>query len=261
VIIGLPSLDLSRAWRSGLSDSAEGDFRVLAVAGCPAVASAGEGSTGPGCCPSCRSGCSGWSAGRDGLQPGNRGGDPRGPGPVLRETQAQAAAPADDPARDGEQAQPEPFRLPAAGVPGQGEHLGPGQDLAGQGHDLAPQLVLGEALQRQVPQPGVLGAADPVLAPGPLAVPQLQVSELAAFRAGGEAGEPVAVDVGKPQLRPRVGALLTDDDARPGRPAGQVQQAGDVRDPRPPRGPGRCRHRPASTRLRGPCRSRRRCSR
>jgi hypothetical protein len=32
-----------------------------------------------------RSGCSGWSAGREGLQAGDRGGDLPGPGPVLGE--------------------------------------------------------------------------------------------------------------------------------------------------------------------------------
>jgi hypothetical protein len=40
--------------------------------------------------------------------------------------------------------------FPAAGGPGQGEHLGPGQQFAGQGHDLPPDLVLGEAVEREV---------------------------------------------------------------------------------------------------------------
>src|SRR6185437_11331481 len=40
---------------------------------------------------------------------------------------------------------------PTGGLPRQGEQLGPGQQLAGPGHDLAPQLVVGEPLQRQVP--------------------------------------------------------------------------------------------------------------
>jgi hypothetical protein len=43
-------------------------------------------------------------------------------------------------------------------------------------------------------------------------VPQLQVGELAFPRVGSEAGEPVPVDVGEPQLRPGVRALLADDD-------------------------------------------------
>ena len=111
-------------------------------------------------------------------------------------------------AGDGEQAQAEPLGLPAAGVAGQGEHLGPGQQLAGQRDDLAPDLVLGDALQRQVPQPGVLGVPDAVLAPRPPPVPQLQVSELAFLRVGGEGGEPVPVDVGEPQLRAGCGRSL-----------------------------------------------------
>jgi hypothetical protein len=36
---------------------------------------------------------------------------------------------------------------PTGGPPRQGEQLGPGQQLAGQGHDLAPKLVVGEPLQ------------------------------------------------------------------------------------------------------------------
>jgi hypothetical protein len=57
---------------------------------------------------------------------------------------------------------------------GDGDHLGPGQQLAGQGDDLAPDLVLGEAPEREVAQPGVLRAADPVQwrrRPGSLTIP------------------------------------------------------------------------------------------
>jgi hypothetical protein len=94
------------------------------------------------------------------------------------------------------------------GVPGQGDQLGPGQQLAGQGHDLAPKLVLGEALERQVPQAGVLRAADPVLAAGPASVPQFQVGELPALRVGREDGEAVPLQVGEPQLSTRCGRSL-----------------------------------------------------
>ena len=38
-------------------------------------------------------------------------------------------------------------------------------------------------------------------------------------------------DVGEPQLRAGVGAFLADDDPHPGRPGGQVQQAGELGDP------------------------------
>ena len=93
-----------------------------------------------------------------------------------------------------------PFRL--------ADHGRLNSQVAGQGDDLAPELVLGEALQRQVPQSGVLGAADPVLAPGPAAVPELKVSELAFPRVSRESGEAVAVDVGEPQLRAGCGRSL-----------------------------------------------------
>jgi hypothetical protein len=45
----------------------------------------------------------------------------------------------------------------------------------------------------------------------------------------------VPVEVGEPQLRARVRALLADDDPHPAGPAAGVQQAGDVRDPAPSR--------------------------
>ena len=86
------------------------------------------------------------------------------------QAQPQAAAAADEAPGDGEEPQPQPFGFPAAGGAGEGEHLHPGQQLAGQRDDLAPDLVLGVAVQREVAQAGVLGAADPVLAPGPAAV-------------------------------------------------------------------------------------------
>ena len=91
-----------------------------------------------------------------------------------------------------------PFRLPAAGGPGQGDQLGSGQQIAGQGHDLAPDLVLREPFQGGS-APGVLGVPDPVPAPGPPPVPWLRVGELAAPGVGGEGGEAVPVDVGEPQ--------------------------------------------------------------
>ena len=178
-----------------------------------------------------RGGCSGWLSGREGLQAADRGGDVVCPGPSFGEPQPQAAAAAHEPSGHGEQAQPEPFGFPAAGGPGQGDHLGPGQQLAGKLDDLAPDLVLRGSFERQVPQPGVLSAADPVLAPCPAAVPQFQVRELALLRAGGEGGEPVPVDIGEPQLR-RPGAGVPSGRLRAfRRPVAEVQHARDVRDP------------------------------
>jgi hypothetical protein len=79
------------------------------------------------------------------LQAGDRFGDLVGPGPALGEAQPQAACAADQAPGGRERAQPESFRFPAAGLAGQGEQLGPGQELAGKLDDLAPDLVLGEA--------------------------------------------------------------------------------------------------------------------
>ena len=73
--------------------------------------------------------------------------------------------------------------------------------------------------------------AQRILAACPAAVPELQVRELPAFRAGGQAGEPVPVDVGEPQLRPGMRALLADDDPHSRGPAVQVEHAGDLGDP------------------------------
>jgi hypothetical protein len=57
-------------------------------------------------------------------------------------SQMIAAASAGEPARDGEDPQAEPFGFPAAGGAGQGEQLGPGQQLAGQRDDRERQVFL-----------------------------------------------------------------------------------------------------------------------
>jgi hypothetical protein len=56
--------------------------------------------------------------------------------------------------------QPQALGFPSAGGAGEGEELGPGDEVAGQGDELAPDLVLREAVQGQAAQAGVLGAAD-----------------------------------------------------------------------------------------------------
>jgi hypothetical protein len=49
--------------------------------------------------------------------------------------------------------------------------------LGGKLHQLEPDDVLGELVQRPVAQPGVFQRADAVLGPSPLAVPQLQLGQ------------------------------------------------------------------------------------
>lgn len=84
-------------------------------------------STGTGFLLPGRRVCSGWLAGREGLQAGDRGGDVGGPGPSFGE----AAAAADEPSGYGEDAQAHAFRFSAVDGAGESEHLSPGEQLAG----------------------------------------------------------------------------------------------------------------------------------
>jgi hypothetical protein len=91
-----------------------------------------------------------------------------------------------------------------ASVPGQGDQLGPGDQVAGEGDDCEPDPVLRVGAEKQVGQPGVLGLADPVFAAGAAAVPELEIGELSAGSTGPgvgrERGDAVALDAGDPQL-------------------------------------------------------------
>ena len=104
---------------------------------------------------------------------------------------------------------------------------------AGQGHDQAPDAVLGDPLQGKAVKPGVLGAADTVLVAGPQPVAHLEIGELAHPRAGGEGGQSVAAHVLEAQLGSLVGPLSAHDDPHPLGPGGQVQQVSDLSDVRP----------------------------
>ena len=91
-----------------------------------------------------------------------------GPGVVGLVAQDGAAGVAGDDGGDGHQPQPDRPGLPGAGGGvGHGEQLGEGQQVAGQGHDQAPDTVLSEPLQGEAVKPGVFRAADAVLAAGP----------------------------------------------------------------------------------------------
>jgi hypothetical protein len=80
----------------------------------------------------------------------------------------------------GEDPQPQASGFPAAGRAGEGEgeHLRPGQEFAGQRDDLAPDLVGGEPAEGRLRRP--VSLAQRILAAGPAAVAQFQVSELPA---------------------------------------------------------------------------------
>ena len=128
-----------------------GDFQCRVAPSCQAVAPGKRGSTGPGVFPPGRGGGSGWSAGRQGLRAGHRGGYLAGPGTVLGEPQPEVAAAPDESSGDGEQAQAEPSGFPRAGGPGQGEQLAAGQQLAGHRDDLAPHWFWAKPAPRPAP--------------------------------------------------------------------------------------------------------------
>jgi len=93
-------------------------------------------------------------------QPGARawraadgGGDIACPGPPGSQAKPQAAAAADDPPGAAEDPQSQSFWFPPAGRSLQGEHLCPGEQFAGQRDDLAPDLVLGVAVQGRFRSP------------------------------------------------------------------------------------------------------------
>jgi len=93
---------------------------------------------------------------------------------------------AGDAAADREQSQPYTFRfLSTCGVVGQGDHLHPRCQLDGEGRNREPDLILREAVQRQVRQAGVLGCADAILAAGAAPVPQLRSGWFTASAVGG----------------------------------------------------------------------------
>jgi len=90
-----------------------------------------------------------------------------------------------------------------------------------------PDPILAEALKRQVGQPGAFGDADPILTPRPRSMPEFQTSQLSARRIRGKRGQPAPVNIVKPQLGPRVGALPADDDPHPVRPE-DTGEFGDI---------------------------------
>ena len=84
----------------------------------------------------------GWSAGGKGVQALHGGVDVACPGPGAVEADSDPAAGADEPAGDGEQAQSQPFRFGDTVLSGQGQGLGPGEQVLGELDDLSSQMRL-----------------------------------------------------------------------------------------------------------------------
>jgi hypothetical protein len=98
--------------------------------------------------------------------------------------QAQDHAPtaADHPASDVEQPVAELPGLPAPGLSLQAQPLEEGEQVLGGEHQLQPDLVGGERLEGEVPEPGVLAAADAVLDVGAGAMAGLELGQVVASR-------------------------------------------------------------------------------
>ena len=191
------------------------------VSGCPGVRGRPQG----------RGRSSGCGQGLEASDPLEQEAGPGVVGPVADEG---ASGVAGDGGGDVHQSQADRPGLPASGaVAGQGEHLGPGEDVVGQGHDLAPDAVGGEALQGEAVESGVLGASDAVLAPGPQPVADFEAWEPPSPRVGGEGCEPVSAHVVEAQPRAGVGSFAAHDHPHALGPARQVQHAGDLRHVRP----------------------------
>ena len=187
------------------------------VSGCPGVRGRPQGRVGS-------SGCGQGLEASDALE------QEAGPGVVGPVAQDDAAGVAGDGGGDVHQSQADRPGLPPSGaVAGQGEHLGPGEQVVGQGHDLAPDAVGGQALQGEGAQAGVLGASDAVLAPGPQPVADFEVGEPPSPRVGGQGGEPVSAHVVEAQPRAGVGFFSAHDHPHALGPSRQVQQVGDLR--------------------------------
>jgi hypothetical protein len=102
----------------------------------------------------------------------------------------------------------------------EGQGLGPGDEVGGQGDHLEPDPVGLVVVERQVAQAGVVEAADAVFAAGALTVTNLQGGQGPAGAAGvsGDTSDAPAVVVGQPQLGTGMRTLSAGDDPHPGRP-------------------------------------------
>jgi hypothetical protein len=84
------------------------------------------------------------------------GGDVVGPGPCIGDFEQGASCGAHESPCDAEDAQPQPFGFVSGGRAGQGQSLGPGEEVCGQGGDRKPDPVVGQVVEGYL-EPPVLG--------------------------------------------------------------------------------------------------------
>jgi len=141
------------------------------------------------------------------------------PRPATRQPQQSSASSANDPPSHSQQAEAKSFRLPptSRGPVIECQCLHPRQQVTGQSYDFDPDPILSEPVQGQIRQTGVFETPDPVFTPDPLSMSDFKSGKPPAWAAsvGGEAGDPPPVVIGQPQLRTRVRAFSSSNDAHP----------------------------------------------
>lgn len=97
--------------------------------------------------------------GQGAAKAGVGGGDLAGLGPGRVDLEELPSSGAYEESGDGEDA-PQAFGFVTGGGAGQGEALGPGEQVGGQGGDGRPNPILGQVVEGQVAHPGVFGTSS-----------------------------------------------------------------------------------------------------
>jgi hypothetical protein len=159
------------------------------------------------------------SARRKGAEPAKGTSQQFRPGPGTLQAQDHPPAAAGHASGDMKQPVAEPPGLPAPGLSVQALPLEEGEQILGREHQLQPDLVGGELVEEEVPQPGVLAAADALLDVGTGAMTGLELGQVVALLVGDEDLEAKPLVVGEGELSGRVRTFAPADGPGPGRPA------------------------------------------
>src|SRR4051812_32408826 len=168
------------------------------------------------------------AGGGEGLELLERGEQLCGPWPVVLEAQLAAPAVECEPTGDVQQPVAQPFGLGLGELAVEQQRLGPDDQIVREQHDLQPQLVERERLERELRKARVLVVADAVLDMGALAVAALDDRGVLVGLVGEDRLEAEAVVVGEGKLRAGVRALAPNDHARALRPGAQLDAVGDL---------------------------------
>src|SRR3954468_13480754 len=168
------------------------------------------------------------AGGGEGLELLERGEQLCGPWPVVLEAQLAAPAVECEPTGDVQQPVAQPFGLGLRELAVEQQRLGPDDQIVREQHDLQPQLVERERLERELRKARVLVVADAVLDMGALAVAALDDRGVLVGLVGEDRLEAEAVVVGEGKLRAGVRALAPNDHARALRPGAQLDAVGDL---------------------------------